>query len=301
MSTNRNAGQEIRLKDLGLHFLKRWKSLLLAALLLAAALGGWQAVKVAAAHRDGGQTKDEARYAHDLALYQELTANAEQNVRDRRAQLNARTGYREHSILMNLDPENVWTAEKKYLVSAAGENAEGSGSLLDAAAAYTGAMDGEHEEAALLEAFGTDNAGYARETVSIAMVPGENSFTVRVFAADAEKAAKGLEYVSKRIEAAEHAAQEICGHTLRVLNEGVSRQILPELAETQSRLTGAIEEYEAAVRESERLLQNRRESIPSEPGNPVVRWAVAGGVLGLLAMAAVYLTTFLRKKNEAGE
>ena len=295
MSTNRNGAEEIRLKDLGIHFLRRWKSMLLAAVLLAAALGGWQAVKVSAAHRDGGKTKEETRYEQELAFYEESMANGEKNVAKRRRNLDRKTAYGENSLLMNLDPENVWAAEKKYLVTGAEE-----GAAQDIAAAYTAAMEGEHDEAALQEAFGTDNAGYAKEVVSIAAVPGENSFTVRVLAADAEKAGKGMEYAAKRIEEAEPAAQAVGSHTLRALDEGISRQILPELTDKQNALADTIEKYQHSLREAERTLISVREGVPVRPGNPVVRWAVTGGVLGLLAMAAVYLTTFLRKK-EAGE
>lgn len=296
MKTNQNKDypEEIRLKDLRAHFLRRWKSILLIAVLLAGILGGWQAVRVGNARRDGGKTKAELRYEQDLALYQETTANAEKALADRRSQLEERTAYRDHSLLMNLDPENVWTAERKYLAGGLEEPA----SAADVLAVYTGAMGTEHDEAALLEAFGTGNAGYAREVVSVESVPGENSFTVKVYAADAEKAGKGMAYVSGKIAEAEKTAQGIAGHTLQVLNEGVSRQVLPELSEKKSVLTDRIGAFEGAVREAERKLRSARESMPGEPGNPVVRWAVAGGILGLLGMLAVYLTTFLRKNGK---
>ena len=292
--------QEIRLKDLWLHYTRRWKSILLVTVFFAVLLGGWQAIQVGKVHGAGEKTKDELRYERDMATYHEVLGNAEHNVAERKRWVEEKAAYRDGSILMNLDPSAVWTAEKKYLVSppvsGAGESSGGtlanSGDLL---AVYTGAMGTDHDLAALAEAFGTENAGFAGEVVSIASDPAENSFTVKVYGASEEAAKKGMAYVSGKISEAETRAQGIAAHTLTALEEGTSLQILPELTEKKSALTDTIYGYERALREAERTLDNAKESYPSDPGDPVVRWAIAGGVLAFLAMLGIYLTTFLRK------
>lgn len=282
--------QGIRLKDLWLHYRRRWKSILLVTVLFAAILGGWQTIRVSNIHGKGEKTKDELRYERDMATYHEVLSNAEHNVAERKRQVEESYAYRDGSILLNLDPENLWIAEKKYLVSLP----EG-GTAGDVLAVYTGAMGADHDAAALLEAFGTENAGYAGEVVSIAAEPAENSITVRVYRASEEAAKKGLEYVSVKISEAEALAQGIGAHTLTALEEGTAIGILPELTEKKAALTDATYIRERALREAERILDNAKESYPSDPGDPVVRWAVAGGVLAFLAMLGIYLTTFLRK------
>ena len=290
MKTNE---QGIRLKDLFRHYARRWKSILLVTVLFAALLGGWQAIKVSNIHGKGEKTKDEMRYERDMATYHEVLSNAEHNVAERKQQVEERYAYRDGSLLLNLDPENLWIAERKYLVSPV--RPETGGDILTV---YTGAMGVEHDASALLEAFGTENAGYAGEVVSIAAESAENTFTVRVYGASAEAAKKGLDYVCGKISEAEAWAQGIGAHTLTALEEGTSSGILPELTEKKAALTDATYTSERALREAERILDNAKESYPSDPGDPVVRWAVAGGVLAFLAMLGIYLTTFLRMKRQ---
>ena len=284
--------QEIRWKDLGTHFLKRWKSILVVTVLCTVALGGWQYLGVKKAHDAGNQTKEEARYAKELADYQEKLKNAQENVEASIALCENHKVYRRDSILMNLDPNNVWIGEKKYRVSGAEESM-----VPDLLAAYTGAMMSDHDAAAILEAFGTENTGYARELVRITADQTECSFTVTVWASDQKKAEKELTYVSGKIEETEKQAQAIGQHKLAELNKGVNTGIHESLISDQSALAEKIADNEDTIVRNKRALNNVMESEPFKPGNPVIRWAVTGGVLGLALMLAIYLTTFLRKRS----
>ena len=283
---------EIRMKDLFSHFLRRWKSILAVIVLCALTLGGWQFYTVKKAHDAGAQTKEEARYTQELADYQEKLKNAQENVAESTAICEDYKAYRRDSVLMNLDPNNVWIGEKKYRVS--GAEASAAPDLL---AAYTGAMISDHDAAAVPEAFGTENVGYARELVRITADQTESSFTVMVWASDQEKAEKELAYVSEKIAETEKQAQTIGKHTLTKLNEGIHTGIHKGLSSAQSALAEQIADSEDTIVRAKRSLSNVMESEPFKPGNPVVRWAVTGGALGLALMLAIYLTTFLRKKE----
>lgn len=282
---------EIRMKDLISYFARRWKSVLAVTVICTALLGGWQYFSVKKAHDAGELTKEEARYESELAAYQTNLQNAQQEADFFSGVLADRAAYRDSSLLMNLDPENMWVAEKKYLLS----GVDGSGA--DILTAYTGAMAADHDEAAILEAFGTENPGYARELVSITSDPTENSFTVSVRGADEEKARKGLAYVSGKITEAEKTAQNVGSHTLQELNEGAYKTVYPELTEMKANLSSQILREEESATTAKRNLNNVLESKPFKPGNPIVRWAITGGVMGFLVIAAIYLTGFLRKKE----
>lgn len=285
---------EIRMKDLFPHFRRRWKSILAVTVLCAVALGGWQFFKVKKVHDAGEKTKEEARYEDELATYETNLANAQGDVNYLTGVWQSRVEYRDSSLLLNLDPNDVWAAEKKYRVSGADEKAA------DILAVYTGAMTADHDEVQIQEAFGTDNAGYARELVQIAADNAENTFTVTVWGSEKEKAEKGLAYVSGKIEEAETKAQEIGNHTLLELNTGVSKSVIEDLPTKQQHIGEQIADDEDNITRSKRMLNNVKETKPFEPGDPVVRWAVTGGVLGFLLMIAIYLTTFLRKNRITG-
>ena len=125
---------QIRIKDLFTYFLRRWKSILAVTVLCALALGGWQYFSVKKVHDAGEKTKEEARYEDELATYRTNLKNAEADIDACIAVWKNRTTYRDNSLYLNLDPENVWAAEKKYVIS------DVSGSAADILAAYTGAQ-----------------------------------------------------------------------------------------------------------------------------------------------------------------
>ena len=289
---NREYNPEIRVRDVFFHLLYRWRSILLAAVLCAAVLGGWQYFRVNAAHSAGNLTKDEQRYERDLAYYQNTLENSRRSLEEWEQRLRERYAVRDNSLLMKLSPENTWAAEKKILVSGAGEF------TADVLAVYTGAMETDHDEAALAEAFDTPVAGYVKEITVIHTVDGENAFLVTVYAADREAAEKGLAYVSRKVEEAGKRAQEIAPHTLQTAAEGVSRALFPSgFEETQYFVYEDVARHESKVRSASKALFNAEESMPVKPGNPAVRWAIAGAVLGLLAMILAYVTAYAQRSK----
>ena len=286
---NQEYDPEIRVKDAFFHLLYRWRSILLAVILCAAVLGGYQYLRVNADHRAGNLTKEEQRYERDLAYYRDTLEKSQQGLEEWEELLQEQYAYRDHSLLMKLDSDNSWAAEKKYVVSGAGD------ALADVLAVYTGAMETGHDEVSLEEAFGTPVAGYVKEIVSIRAADGENAFLVTVFGTDREAAEKGLAYVSRKIEETEKQAQETASHTIQVAAEGVSRAYPPEFMEKKYAANEEIAKCESKVRSATKALFNAEESMPVKQGDPVVRRAIAGAVLGLLGMIFIYMTAFAQR------
>ena len=286
---NREYEPEFRMKDVFFHLLYRWRSILLVMLLCAAVIGGLKAFSMNAAHQAGEKTKDELRYEQDLEDYRKNVSEAQKKLEKNRKVLEERLAYREGSLLMQLDPENVWTAERVYLVSGTEESAA------DVVAVYSGAMVAIHDDAELEGAFGTSNAGYANEVVTIAAGSEENTFRVTAYAPERETAEKELAYAARKVEEAGQTAQGIEPHTLQVINEGVSRQILTDLTKKKNDLNDEINKYKDKVKTTERNTTGEAENEPLKPGNPVVRGVLIGAGLGLLAMIGLYLITLVRR------
>ena len=286
---NREYDPEIRVRDVLFHLLYRWRSILAAVLLCALVFGGWQYLRVSRIHSAGSQTKDEQRYERDLKSYEDTLKKSQKNVKNTKKQLKDLYAYRDGSLLMQLDPDNTWAAEKKYIVTGP------EGTAADVLAVYTGAMTADHNEAELEAAFGTVNAGYAEEVTAITTISGENAFTVTVYAAEKEQAEKGLAYVSRKIEEAEKQAQEVAQHTLTAAEEGTARGVIPDLSEKKYALNDEIIKNENKLKAVERALYNAEESRPLLPGNPVLRWALAGAVLGLLGMILIHVTAYAQR------
>ena len=118
---NREYTPEVRIRDLVFHILYRWRSILLVTLLCALALGAARYFSVKAARDAGNMTRDEIRYEQELADYGTDLANAQEKVETWRTLYTERVTYRDGSLLMQLDPDNAYAAERKYLVQAAGD------------------------------------------------------------------------------------------------------------------------------------------------------------------------------------
>lgn len=284
---NQEYTPEVRIRDLVFHLLYRWRSILLAALVCGIVFGTWQYFSVDAAHKAGNKTRDEQRYEQNLVDYQRNLTEAQEKLQSWQDRLDERTAYLNNSLLMQLDPANVWIAEKKYLITGIGRSAA------DLLAVYTGALAAEHDGAALQEAFGTDNAGYVSEVVSFTADTVENSFRVAVYAQTREAAEKGLAYVAGKIEEAGAKAQEIAPHTLQTVSEGASLQILDDLTAKKSAVLDEIFKYQDKIKTSQRSVNGAAENEPLAPGDPVKSWAVTGAGLGLLAMIGIYMVSFL--------
>lgn len=286
---NQHYEPEAKVRDVFYHFLYRWRSILAVTVICALVLGGWQYLKVKKLHDAGELTNDERRYEAEKLTFDTNLQDETENVASLRSQIANKKAYREGSLMLALDPGKVGIAEKKYLVT------DAEGNAADILAVYTGAMETDHDGAELQDAFGTDNAGYAKEMVTIEAVPGENAFRVTVKAGTEEAAGKGMAYVAEKIAKAGEKAQEVGKHSLQIADEGISTQAIPELMGKANALYIEIVNLETSLRIRERMLNNVIESEPAAPGDPVKRWAIAGGVFGLLGMLAVYLTSYLMR------
>ena len=148
---NKEYINEVQLKDLLYHFVYRWKSILLVILVCAAALGGFQYLREKKQASTQGQTKEEIVYEQNLATYQSSLATAQDTTERIRQLYEEKKTYLDASLLAPLDANDVCVAERRYIVT------NMPGSVWDVLVTYTAAMDVNHDEQALINAFGTSS------------------------------------------------------------------------------------------------------------------------------------------------
>ena len=117
MDYNNEYEQEIDLKELLFSVLHKWRSMLLAAVLLAALLGGYKAVS---AYRKVSDTEamEEAqeKYAEDLRNYNKKLDTCQREIENLEKDITNQEEYLEKSVLMSMSPYDVWEARAELFI-----------------------------------------------------------------------------------------------------------------------------------------------------------------------------------------
>ena len=295
MTITRDYEAPVRVRDVFFHILYRWRSILAVAVCCGLLLGGIQYWSEVSAHGRGEATREEERYARDLETYRTNVEKYETESQGYQNLLEERIAYWEKSLLMQLDPAAVWTAERKYRVAGGGEK------TLAILGIYGNAMFTDHDAAALEEAFGSGNYWFVSEVAGVTLEGEEILLTAR--AATEEAARKGLNYLTEKTEAAGARARAIGDHTLELVGERVLLGAMEELLEKKKTANEDINWARSMTDKSRKSLESViAGGEPKAPGSAAVSRGLTGAGLGLLIMIAVYLGHYLlRGKLRRGE
>ncbi len=300
MEPNHTYEQEIDLKDLMFAVLHRWRTVVLAAAVLAVVLGGYRAVSV---YRGGGDAETAQKdYQMAVELYETNLANCEREIDNLTESIEAQQKYLEESRLMNMDPYKVWVAQTVLFVKTdyqimpdmMYQNLDYTNTIL---AAYGVAIADSEFLQKIAEKAGMDEQ-YLKELISTEV--SGNLLTIKV-KDDTENGAKtimnaileGLGDAQKLIRTS------IGSHTVSEISSDVSSprldQELQDMQKTQS-------DYMATLNASLRSKQDELNALeePAEVSSSLaevlksgVRYAVLGGVLGAFLVVFCVCVAFL--------
>ena len=309
MQEKNNKEMLIDIKDLFYHLLYRWRSFLVAIIIGAIALCGYQYYSIQSVHSKGELTKEEKQYETDLQEYDLSLKDAQNKVGSYSRLIQAGNEYRSESLLRQLNLNNVWTAERKYIVRVDQKEIDAlpAGSNIDLADSvipiYVNAMAVDINDEELQEAFGTTNLGYASEVVIIFPTTTDNTIAVQAIGATREEAETRLKFVEKRInKLKEGMAQEICKHDLMTIDGNTKQGVYKSIEkgketslQTQLREDDKQQaEYLKELKENQSKLINLSEQgVPAKPGLHLGRMAVIGALLGGLLMLFIYIVKYL--------
>ena len=118
MDSYQNYEQEIDLKDLMFAVLRRWRPIILIAIIFALLLGGFKAV------RGLGQMKDaeyvaskQQEYDNSMDQYEMSKERLEKEIENIKASLESQNDYMENSVLMNINPYDEYTTAVSFYVA----------------------------------------------------------------------------------------------------------------------------------------------------------------------------------------
>ena len=309
MQLNKDKATVINLKDILFHLLYRWRSFVIAAIIGAVILCGYQYWTIQKTHNEGKLTKEERQYQIDLQQYHEDLATNRNTVKVYTKMIQEQNDYLEKSIYINLSSQSVWIASNKYLVKVdqAVIEALPQGSSMDPADSilpvYSAPLSGVTDEEALKQTFGTENTEYVSELIYTITNPSDNTVTIYVLGETKEKAQVGLALLHQQMEMlSKGKANEIAAHQLVLVTENITRGLDKSLSDTID-LSVKQESLGKTTEENQKILQTARQKLdkletdgePQAPGMHLTKMAVIGIILGVAILFILYTVIFVMR------
>lgn len=310
MESNNGYGQEIDLKDLMFAILRKWRTVLAVAVILAVVLGGGKAFLSFRASQDvEAQVEAKDAYERELDSYTTAKESGEREIENINDDIQAQQTYMDESVLMNMSPYDVCEATADLFIKTdyqimpgmVYQNADYTDSILQAyqSALTSAALQENVAKIASLEpqylkelvsvsrgsvadGNATNSTGYTRFT---------NLLTITVRYSDKEKAQEILNNILDNVTAMqEQIAGTIGPHSVSIVNQTVGSTVDVDLAKQQKAARDQITDLQKSLSDKEAALKELKEpQAPSLGMRAViktgVKYAILGGILGVFAVA----------------
>ena len=275
--------RELRLKDVVFSLLRRWRSVLVLALVCALALGGLKLYQV---KKNVPQTVDRTGYEQSLASYQQQRQAKEAEVQWLTLRVERHRVYMQQSMMMQIDPTAVCRAGLDLYIVGAKE--EAARRMLDD---YRASLSDSAFVESAAQTMGMESK-YLRALVSVSVMEktvGESTqqyINVVLNHGQLEGAEQLLTLVLEQARSVEPEIRQSLGeHTLEtVVLDPAIRVDNADLAGRQWQEKERMARYEGALVTAEKELAALR--APAEPVAPsvdtgaAVKFAVIGALLG---------------------
>lgn len=301
MRINKDYEQEINIRDLFFDLAYRWRSILVAALICAIALGAFQYTYLAVIHGQGKITKEERQFQIDLQNYQDSMRNAQSSIRDYSKLIAEQNEYLSESIYMSLDSQKEWFSSKTYYIKMDQSvvDALPANSVEDpadyAAAVYVSMLTGSLDPAEMADVMGTDSKVYVDELVKIEADNLTNTVKLLILGVDEASVTRQMAFFADRMNAiTETASQSVGPHTIAIVGEDTGTRLDVDLPLQKDTINKQIAEWQKALQEQRQILINLEdEEEPEAPGKHLVRYTVIGFVLGAFLLCGIYAVRYL--------
>lgn len=311
MRINKNYEAELNLKDFLFHILYKWRIILLIGLIAAAVFGFKEYWSFEKYHRAGEPAPSEVQWEDNVAANQKALERAELDVAAYDELIDSLTNYRETSLLMKMDPKNIWTAEKKYYLDAEDTvmDSVSESILFDTTTkiltTLSEAFSEDIDSASLIKVFGTDDWKDISEIASISVDRIQNTISVVGCGSTEEEAVQRKEFVDSYLTAASEKLAKTEKYRLDLLSDHVGTKAVL----TAKDVNGEKEEKDLAfiqdtVNEDIKLYQsqqqpyiNNRNSLKSviliKPEPKTKEQAIFGFLLGAFITMGICAAFYL--------
>ena len=263
----------LNLKDLLYRILKKWRSIILGAIIVALLLGGFRFASGIRLLLDE-ESMEEAQAAYEITLgdYEATGERLRTTISNLRSDLEYQQWYNESSVLMQIDPDEKWESsftiyvDAKYQIDPAlsYQNTDRTYRLVSA---YSSFLQSGEVYLSLLDALDyVDELVLLREIYSVSADAGSASLTVRVTGKSEEDVIRFRDAV-KDLLAKEHAVLEktIGDHGYGILQESVYSVVDRNLDNQQKANLLKVTDYSNQLGETQQQLEDWNEEEEPKP------------------------------------
>lgn len=308
----------VTLKELLAIAVRRGKLILILAVVFALLLGAVQGIRQVQNARSEDYSPEtlEEQYQEALDAYNEERESLEESIQQKQDQLDSQEEYNDESLLMTLNPLNLYTSTVNlvvdHVVFPPMEQTILAESTLDFQTAkiqsqYQLYWDSVDLQTALEDQPYPDAKDtYLRELVSLKILDG-GVLSVSAYG-DSEADARALAdaAVNCLLDGQQVIAQSACAHSFTTLSRVTKDVISTDIESRQETNLSNVESYSEELEDLQTQLEELKEPVKgSAPtvlsiAKSAIRWAVLGAVLGvILGMAWALVTYLFRNRAES--
>lgn len=300
MQINNHYEPEIRLKDVFFEILYHWRSILIAAIVGALLLGGYQYYSIWSVHREGLKTEDEQQYEYALKDYELNLKTSQDTLRANRTLLQQIQDYMSKSVLYNMDASSLLREERTFAVTLKREGYSAPAATFQdpvdyVMASYSSSLFNGVDPEQMLALLGTNEKRYMNEVVRISINADTNIMTMVIYSESEEKLKEIGEYFVDRLTTVcAKPIQAIYPHELVMVSDTLNVGPSDSVQQTWAKNATDMANYKEAISEAEEALYDlEKQGKPIMPGKHIGRMAVIGFVvfafLAVLLWAVRYL------------
>ncbi len=309
MEYNDTYEQEIDLKDLMFVVLRKWRPILLVAIVLAILAGGYKIGRTLSQQSDPEFLKDaEESYQKEVSMYEMNKAATEREIENLMLDLENQDKYMEHSVLMNISPYDVSVSSADFFVKT---DYEIMPNMVYQNINYTDSLIKSYAAAVIKQGLNKISEAenidvkYLEELVTVDIDYNNDMFAVKVKHSDPEKAEAIMDSIMSTLKGMRgKLSSTIATHTLSVMNETSSVTVDLAISDTQKSKKDYVSTLETSLQTKQDELKEMTE--PKKPAvskmsavKSGVKYVILGGVLGAFMVVFIVCVAFLMSDKVA--
>ena len=309
MDYNNTYEQEIDLKDLMFVVLRKWRPILLIAVLLAVAAGGYKGGQVLLKQSSPEYVQDaQKKYEEELSLYERTKASIQREIDNLTVNIEKQEEYVSQSILMEISPYDVTISSADFLVKTDYEimpnmvyqNINYADSLLKS---YLVSVKKEclkdYADKKKLE------LKYLEELVLVEADYNNDMLHIEVRHWDGKEAETIMDTIIDNLNSMTRGlSTSITTHTLTIMNQNTSATVDLAIADKQNKTNTDIDTLRDSLVQKEKELDEMKEPVMESVSKMAavksgIKYAVLGGVLGAFMTVFFICVGFLMSDKVA--
>lgn len=294
---NNKYEQEIDLKKLFFYIMRKWRIIILFALVGLILLGGFKFTKAFLTQRDQAYVvKVQGQYDKDLKEYKTLKAGYERTIKTLTSNIEFEEQYESNSVLFNIDSNNKWVASADVFIKMK-ESDNSTLITVDPADSIVKAYKSVIDNGSFLEHISKKmeiDIPFIRELIGVEKDNEGNMLSISITYKDEEGAKEIINTILETLDSSYTQVSDGLGeHSIIIMNRNIGMEIDQELAASQKKKVEDLEVMRKKLDEVQNALDELQK--PQEPSTLSMKGSIKIGIKFCIIGAIIggFVTIFI--------